>query len=319
MITGVSAPDQVLDENKEENENYTLRRPQGIEDELTLTNQCLREPKLGTATVRLGLYHECNLGDQTIRARTSELGEAPGAVFLISNIGTRGPPVCNPPVALPSPGGWRGLKAKLRVRKKCALDARPNAKGKIRVKANCQSNTTAHVELEEVNPHLRGGRVENHLGKTTPSSPDRDSNLDLPVLSSRAQHDKRVSQLRHRGGFHRMCLRIATEEKNPSDVILMMELRKYERNKDSTRGRGHGLSSECSQYTLLPVTGGQGANLDREHRPVIYFHDFTTVNFNSTNFNIKDSTVINSFNWVFPHHNHTSVTSAFRCRTQIKC
>uniref|UniRef100_A0A7R9DLC6 SCP domain-containing protein n=1 Tax=Timema poppense TaxID=170557 RepID=A0A7R9DLC6_TIMPO len=48
------------------------------------------------------------------------------------------------------------------------------------------------VESEEVNPHLRGGRVENHLGKTTPSSPDRDSNLDLPVLGSRAQHDKRV-------------------------------------------------------------------------------------------------------------------------------
>nr|CAD7406743.1 unnamed protein product [Timema poppensis] len=56
------------------------------------------------------------------------------------------------------------------------------------------------VELEKVNPHLRGRRVENHLGKTTPSSPDRDSNLDLPVISSRAQHDKRVSQLRHRGG-----------------------------------------------------------------------------------------------------------------------
>nr|CAD7203505.1 unnamed protein product [Timema douglasi] len=57
------------------------------------------------------------------------------------------------------------------------------------------------VELEEVNPHLRGGKVENHLGKTTPNSPDRDSNLDLPVLSSRAQHDKRVSQLRHLGGL----------------------------------------------------------------------------------------------------------------------
>nr|CAD7571286.1 unnamed protein product [Timema californicum] len=56
------------------------------------------------------------------------------------------------------------------------------------------------VELEEVNPHLRGGRVENHLVKTTPSSPDRDSNLNIPVLSSRAQHDKRVSQLRNRGG-----------------------------------------------------------------------------------------------------------------------
>nr|CAD7572181.1 unnamed protein product [Timema californicum] len=48
------------------------------------------------------------------------------------------------------------------------------------------------VELEDVNPHLRGVRVENHLGKTTPSSPDRDSNLNLPVLSSRAQHDKRL-------------------------------------------------------------------------------------------------------------------------------
>nr|CAD7392996.1 unnamed protein product [Timema cristinae] len=53
------------------------------------------------------------------------------------------------------------------------------------------------VELEEVNPHLSGGRVENHLGKTTFSSPDRDSNLDLPVLCSRAQHNKRFSQLRH--------------------------------------------------------------------------------------------------------------------------
>nr|CAD7402131.1 unnamed protein product [Timema cristinae] len=57
-----------------------------------------------------------------------------------------------------------------------------------------EASVTPHskVELEEVNPHLREGRVENHLGKTTPSSPDRDSNLDLPILSSRAKHDKRV-------------------------------------------------------------------------------------------------------------------------------
>nr|CAD7203163.1 unnamed protein product [Timema douglasi] len=48
------------------------------------------------------------------------------------------------------------------------------------------------VELEEVNPNLRGGRVDNHLGTQPPSSPDRDSNLELPVLSSRAQHDKRI-------------------------------------------------------------------------------------------------------------------------------
>nr|CAD7259697.1 unnamed protein product [Timema shepardi] len=37
--------------------------------------------------------------------------------------------------------------------------------------------------------------MENHLGKTTPSSPDRDSNFDLPILSSRAQHDKRQTSV----------------------------------------------------------------------------------------------------------------------------
>nr|CAD7199674.1 unnamed protein product [Timema douglasi] len=51
------------------------------------------------------------------------------------------------------------------------------------------------VELEEVNPHLRGGRAENHLGKTTPSSPNRDSNLDLPVLSSRASTRQALDEL----------------------------------------------------------------------------------------------------------------------------
>nr|CAD7588573.1 unnamed protein product [Timema genevievae] len=50
------------------------------------------------------------------------------------------------------------------------------------------------LNLEEVNPHLRGRRVENHLGKTTPSSPDRDSNLDLPVLGGLTQHDWRIIQ-----------------------------------------------------------------------------------------------------------------------------
>nr|CAD7448407.1 unnamed protein product [Timema bartmani] len=48
------------------------------------------------------------------------------------------------------------------------------------------------LNLEEVNPNLRGGRVENRLVKTTPSSPDRDSNLDLPVLGSLAQHDTKA-------------------------------------------------------------------------------------------------------------------------------
>nr|CAD7578947.1 unnamed protein product [Timema californicum] len=64
-----------------------------------------------------------------------------------------------------------------------------------RIRGVCVGDTglggIGKVELEEVNPHSREGRVENHLGKTTPSSPDRESNLDLLVLSSRAQHDKR--------------------------------------------------------------------------------------------------------------------------------
>nr|CAD7440966.1 unnamed protein product [Timema bartmani] len=63
------------------------------------------------------------------------------------------------------------------------------------------------LNLEEVNPHLRGGRVENHLGKTTPSSPDRDSNLDIPVIGGLTQHDWRVSQLRHRESKFLTCSR----------------------------------------------------------------------------------------------------------------
>nr|CAD7577006.1 unnamed protein product [Timema californicum] len=40
----------------------------------------------------------------------------------------------------------------------------------------------------QVNPHSRVRRAENHIGKATPSSPDHDFNLDLPVLGSQAQH-----------------------------------------------------------------------------------------------------------------------------------
>nr|CAD7398606.1 unnamed protein product [Timema poppensis] len=69
------------------------------------------------------------------------------------------------------------------------------------------------VELEEVSPNLRGGRVENHLGKTTPSSPDRDSNLVLPVLSSRAQHDRL-------GEIHQRVVNISNSEVSWEDVCF---------------------------------------------------------------------------------------------------
>nr|CAD7193851.1 unnamed protein product [Timema douglasi] len=51
-------------------------------------------------------------------------------------------------------------------------------------------NELGRLNLEEVNPHLHGGRLENHLGPPHRSiSPDQDSNLDLPVLNSLAQHE----------------------------------------------------------------------------------------------------------------------------------
>ncbi|CAG2055091.1 unnamed protein product [Timema podura] len=65
--------------------------------------------------------------------------------------------------------------------------------------SRAQDQELRRLNLEEVNQNLRGGRVVNHLGKTTSSSSDGDSNLDLPVLGGLAQHDWRVSQLRHQG------------------------------------------------------------------------------------------------------------------------
>nr|CAD7571397.1 unnamed protein product [Timema californicum] len=66
----------------------------------------------------------------------------------------------------------------------------------------------AKVELEEVNPHLRGGRVENHLGNTTPSSPDRDLNLDLP----RPQQSSSTRQMLEK------CLKLLFETRDVSLV-----------------------------------------------------------------------------------------------------
>nr|CAD7587795.1 unnamed protein product [Timema genevievae] len=50
------------------------------------------------------------------------------------------------------------------------------------------------LNIEEVNPHLPGKKVENHLGNNPPSlsSPKQDLNLDLPVLCSLAQHETSV-------------------------------------------------------------------------------------------------------------------------------
>nr|CAD7195424.1 unnamed protein product [Timema douglasi] len=46
------------------------------------------------------------------------------------------------------------------------------------------TSALANYATEEVYPHLSGGRMDNLFGKTTLSTPDRDSNLDLPIISS---------------------------------------------------------------------------------------------------------------------------------------
>nr|CAD7463760.1 unnamed protein product [Timema tahoe] len=75
--------------------------------------------------------------------------------------------------------------------KTVSIKTEPQWDSELHSKEEPQSKTEelGGLNIEEVNPHLRGGRVENHLGKTTPSSPDRDLNLDLPILGGRAQHD----------------------------------------------------------------------------------------------------------------------------------
>nr|CAD7439018.1 unnamed protein product [Timema bartmani] len=42
---------------------------------------------------------------------------------------------------------------------------------------------------EDDQPHLRGVSVKNNFGKTTLDEPDRDSNPDLPVISSLVYHE----------------------------------------------------------------------------------------------------------------------------------
>nr|CAD7266907.1 unnamed protein product [Timema shepardi] len=114
------------------------------------------------------------------------------------------------------------------------------------------------VELEDVNPHLLGGRVENHLGKTTPSSPDQDSNLDLPVLSSRAQHDKRLANA--------LVVLSPTAEDGEIEVRIsvggkqLLSSRRWEANSCSPRegGRQTVLSSRrCEANSCCPREGGR--------------------------------------------------------------
>nr|CAD7443805.1 unnamed protein product [Timema bartmani] len=60
-------------------------------------------------------------------------------------------------------------------------------------KSKMAATVSGTLNIEGVNPHFRGGKIENYLGKIPPSSPKRDSNLNLPILGSLAQHETSVS------------------------------------------------------------------------------------------------------------------------------
>nr|CAD7590612.1 unnamed protein product [Timema genevievae] len=124
----------------------------------------------------LNLICETAMGT-CINAQTSRENEYAKAVLRISELilhRVLSPWLWRPFTLFLSPTGWEQRKT-------------------LRTLHGFTEKELVRLNLEEVRPHLRGGRVENHLGKTTPSSPDRDSNLDLPVLGGLAQHDWCVS------------------------------------------------------------------------------------------------------------------------------
>nr|CAD7600293.1 unnamed protein product [Timema genevievae] len=84
---------------------------------------------------------------------------------------------------------------------------------KVLPRSQSHPNKLGRFNVEELNPHLLGGRVENHFEKTTPSIPDQDSSLNLPVLGSPAQHE--TSALAN----------YATEVLNRCRVIVIMSAR----------------------------------------------------------------------------------------------
>nr|CAD7266351.1 unnamed protein product [Timema shepardi] len=77
--------------------------------------------------------------------------------------------------------------------------------------------------------NIGSARVLSALTGERTSSPDQDSNLDLPVLSSRAQHDMRVSQLRHRGGSFEEKQQVITKGRPPPDISAKTKMKDYTR------------------------------------------------------------------------------------------
>nr|CAD7261727.1 unnamed protein product [Timema shepardi] len=125
-----------------------------------------------------------------------------------------------------------------------------------------QCNGHAMLKLEEVNPHLFGGRVEHYLGKTTPSSPNRHSNLDLPILGSLAQHQTEA------------LANYATEEATDQVVPIVLCGNKVDQR------------SEARLQGLACVDMVAGERLSQDHETMIFFETSS-----KTGLNIGDTIV----------------------------
>ncbi|CAG2055986.1 unnamed protein product [Timema podura] len=104
--------------------------------------------------------------------------------------------------------------------------------------------------LEKVYTHLDGGIVENRFRKTTSSTPDRDSNLDLPVIGSLVYCES--DGLYHRSGVRTWAILFL--------VVLVLneviEAKKYKeesksKNKDKYK-RGEGKKKYSKEEKSRP-------------------------------------------------------------------
>nr|CAD7570342.1 unnamed protein product [Timema californicum] len=108
------------------------------------------------------------------------------------------------------------------------------------------------VELEEVNLYLCGGRVENHLGKTNPSSPDR----DFEPRSPRPQQSSSTRQAQ--ASFHTYPSSMTVE----TNSKIMTEHRNYG-NGSSINGLEIGNSNQ--NYTYISTASTSRIRLPLEH------------------------------------------------------
>nr|CAD7424400.1 unnamed protein product [Timema monikensis] len=116
-------------------------------------------------------------------------------------------------------------------------------------------------DKQEVNPHLRGRRMENRLGKTTPSSTEQDSNFDLPVLGSLAQHE--ISVLANYA-TKLDCAKESSSEDAENETLIQLDSACAEPpNSANMLGWSFIISNNCSnttQHNLLVLTGSPNTN-----------------------------------------------------------